>query len=484
MKSVTVDVIADDSIQNETIQSVQDEQQVNECRIEIKKSTKKRKVDDVYSRINGSSSSSKAGRGSIAGWTQCPYCDGAKVFALGRGIATHLHTVHTPWKPSKKEIKRRERIRQRIQRQFSSNEYPSQVISQLGIQYWNIHQNILKNEPQIQAEINQQKNNEKQINNLMKMYHYTPTDQELQDWKTKVQEIIEMLERTPKRQKLNKNMNRDGNPSSSYQDSLPPIMKAARDGNMAQLEKLITENNSNLLELKDRNGSTAEHWAAGSGHLHCLKYILLQQQQQQQHLNKQVNYQQKKFNIRKRRDGKTSLHYAARNGHNSCIHFLCQEYFSSNPDITSGDGTTPLHMACYGGHLSTIQLLIDTFKVNVYHKNDWGCTVFHWIAMTIQTNTDEVTKIINYLLSKTSVEFCCSTTNKQGHTALHKAAQKCNSHIIKCFYTLFEKQEKQSLQLKQSFAKPDNGNHIPSDIWIKIGGNPQFATWMKTTCHW
>ena len=483
MRSVIGDATEDDSIQNETIQSVKDGQQDKECEIDRNKN-KKRKIDDVYSRINNGSSS-KAGRGSIAGWTQCPYCGGAKVFALGRGIATHLHTVHTPWKPSKKEIKRRERIRQRLQRQYSSQDYPSQVISQLGTQYWNIYQKSLQQkESQTQPELNQSNNNNnKQTDNFLEMYHYTPTDQEIQDWNTKVQEIMEKLERTPKRQRINKNMDRDGNPSCSYQDSLPPIMKAARDGNLSQLKELITETNSNLLELKDRNGSTAEHWAAGSGHLHCLKYILLQQQKQQS-CNKQKNDQPTKFNVRKRRDGKTSLHYAARNGHNSCINFLCQEYFSSNIDITSGDGTTPLHMACYGGHLSTIQLLIDTFKVDVYHRNDWGCTVFHWIAMTIQTNKEEVTKIINYLLSKTSLEFCCSTTNKKGHTALHKAAQKCNSHIIKSFYTLFEKKETKLLQLQQSFAKPDNGNHIPSDIWISIGGNPQFAAWMKTTCQW
>ena len=45
------------------------------------------------------------GRGALAGWTRCPLCGrhSQKRFALGRGIATHLHAVHTPWKPGKVE---------------------------------------------------------------------------------------------------------------------------------------------------------------------------------------------------------------------------------------------------------------------------------------------------------------------------------------------------------------------------------------------
>ena len=73
----------------------------------LKTSGVKRKADSI-SRL-GETASSSSGRGSVTGWTTCPLCGrfSTKMFALGRGIATHLHAVHTPWKPGKIELKKR-----------------------------------------------------------------------------------------------------------------------------------------------------------------------------------------------------------------------------------------------------------------------------------------------------------------------------------------------------------------------------------------
>ena len=70
------------------------------------------KKSDAYARF---SVSSNQGRGSLTGWVQCPLCPlkSQKRFSGGRGIAAHLHAVHTPWKPpSQKELKRRRRQQQ------------------------------------------------------------------------------------------------------------------------------------------------------------------------------------------------------------------------------------------------------------------------------------------------------------------------------------------------------------------------------------
>ena len=91
---------------------------------------------DVYARC---SKGSTAGRGAIAGWTPCPLCCASslvsassntqaihelvssipnttkslKLFSHGRGLAAHLHAVHTPWKPGEAEVKRRKALLKR-----------------------------------------------------------------------------------------------------------------------------------------------------------------------------------------------------------------------------------------------------------------------------------------------------------------------------------------------------------------------------------
>ena len=108
-------------------------------------------VGDAYDRCR--TGGSAAGRGSVAGWTPCPLCasslrndlqsdDGkiiigastlsddsivaimlnlprttksVKLFTHGRGLAAHLHAVHTPWRPGKAELKRRRAWRKRME---------------------------------------------------------------------------------------------------------------------------------------------------------------------------------------------------------------------------------------------------------------------------------------------------------------------------------------------------------------------------------
>ena len=117
---------------------------------------------DVYARIH---SGSTAGRGSIAGWTPCPLCCGSqfkesisheqlkptyvpsnqsilstlsnlkhikstkstKLFSHGRGLAAHLHAVHTPWNPTKAELKRRQALRRRWENEHKRLRYNQAV---------------------------------------------------------------------------------------------------------------------------------------------------------------------------------------------------------------------------------------------------------------------------------------------------------------------------------------------------------------------
>merc|ERR1712238_407919 len=154
-----------------------------------------------------------------------------------------------------------------------------------------------------------------------------------------------------------------------------------------QDEKSVAPKDANnylrtLLNTSDRHKSIADHWAAGGGHLDCLRYLYeIRETLSDVVALKKQHKERQKPRIR-RRDGKTCLHYAARNGHVDCIRYLLKEqnqHTHHEVDEKSGDGTTPLHLACYGGHPETVKYLVETNGADVNENNDWGCSCSHWI---------------------------------------------------------------------------------------------------------
>ncbi len=230
---------------------------------------------------------------------------------------------------------------------------------------------------------------------------------------------------------------RNGSKIQSYKESLPPFIKAASDGNLDLLKDMIQrcqsyKNNDDkdhqgrthdniiqMINVKDRNGSIADHWCAGNGHLDCLKYIL-----ELRHLYNNNDLTRKNDSVshvhenkRRKRDGKTCLHYAARNGHDHIIDYLLDTTPTTTStsssstttttthnhhqrfevDTISNDSTTPLHLACYGGHASTIKLLITKYHADLLKVNSWKCGIGHWLAMTVQNNPVDVVKCLDLI---------------------------------------------------------------------------------------
>eukprot|EP00957_Ditylum_brightwellii_P028715 2168494-Ditylum_brightwellii.AAC.1 len=194
-----------------------------------------------------------------------------------------------------------------------------------------------------------------------------------------------------------------------------------------------------------------------------------------------------------KRSGKTSLHFAARYGHNHIIEFLLNDDPPPNPktshqshqkeeeevDIPSNDGTTPLHLACYGGHYNTVVLLIETYHADPTKVNDWGCSAAHWAAMSVCHDPSSV-QICHYLKHTHYVPF--TSTQKQNHTPLHKAAQRLNSFVIGWFYR--SKEDGGAGLTTEEFeyigqVKDYAGGNVASDIWIKMGGSEEFGLKMK-----
>ena len=464
----------------------------------------------------------------------------------------HLQQVHTPWKPGKAELSRRTRIRRRLQGashqifKMYNNPSVSDAIFldnpilkgmpkvQNGESREDYHTKILK------RELGSVWNRDGKLMPI----EWDPSVEEQKDWNIRLLEIVKQVEETAsvdsqdtktnvnhktvqsrekleeescsdnqpsKRQKLSSTneyiragLDRNGQKVQSYKDSLPDFLKAAAEGDLTQLQATVQECMQKcqsascasekapvqeLLETRDRNGSTAEHWAAGGGHLSCLKYlfqissrpICSATMQSDKDSSSKKDLETKK----RRRDGKTCLHYAARNGHDHIIKYICSSNHSNgNVDIPAGDGTTPLHLACYGGHLTTIQLLVDNYKADLHRVNEWGCGVGHWTAMSIHPEPSNVVMVLDYLQKNTdrrSFEVF-GAAQKQGHSAVHKACQKLNKHVIK--WLAKEAKNEWTAAQREKAGLPDTGKNNPSSIWRLCGGDESFAQWISDVCGW
>ena len=276
------------------------------------------------------------------------------------------------------------------------------------------------------------------------------------------------------------------NSVSSYRKSLPPLLAAAADGDAEKIQALLDEevNHSSLsnsekndrirrlLDQQDRNGSIAEHWAAGGGHLNCLRLL---HKYRDKITESGTDLTTPSNRRQRRRDGRTSLHFACKNGQDAVISYLLErrdKLAKSDVDIPTGDGTTPLHLACFSAHLSTVRLLIERYGADVQRQNDWGCGVAHWIAMSINPKRGEIMQICQYLRDTHNI--CFHERQKQGHSAVHKAAQKKNQEVIEWCHQSMNPVE------KEEAGKVDDGGNKPSDIWSSAGGESKFAGWMKS----
>jgi Ankyrin repeats (3 copies) len=439
---------------------------------------------------SGGTNANCSGRGRLSGWTTCPLCAGfsTKRYALGRGIASHLHAVHTPWNPGKIEKKKRRRLTEQRQP--------------------NIHQDSDRQRGTAGAEI---------------LLESTPPNQEaIDEWDTKVLKLVAELEEKARQSAIARSdftalhapfiqpgLDRNGQDTQDYRESLPPFLQAAANGDLTELramvrqriERVTEDNTSNLalsassdesvtfatsgcilelLDTRDRHLSCAEHWAAGGGHIECLQYLLKLRCDCRLALKEDVLLENGSKRSKRRRDGKTCLHYAARNGHLNCVKFLIEQLHHAVDDA-SGDGTTPFHMACFGGHFETAKCLIEN-GANALATNDWGCGAAHWIGMTRSKSESDV-RLLCRLLQSHGV--CFTTPQKQGHTPLHKAAQKLNDHVIEFMaLPVAEGGAGLSDEQKRLAGLPDQGGHTASEIWVSMGGDDKFGQRMKEEWGW
>ena len=106
------------------------------------------------------------------------------------------------------------------------------------------------------------------------------------------------------------------------------VLDAAKTGDLAFLEEAHADRVQTAI---DAHGCTALHWAAGSGHIECVKYLVSQNLDPSQ---KQTT------------NGRTPLHYAARNGRTAVCRLLIEVYQVQADALADAD-VTPFQLACW-----------------------------------------------------------------------------------------------------------------------------------------
>lgn len=407
----------------------------------------------------------------------------------------HLNEVHKPWKPLKAELARRERIRRKCsgivhrikQGKTTDSDRNDPLYRKLPNE---IDWSLWDTQTLLNALLRNVLGNVWDRDSKSRPICYDPTPKEVAEWGETVIQIARDLEAQSEKEELNTGVDRFGNVVKSYEQSLPPLLIAAKDGQLQVLKEFVNkareqsqgipdENVQKLVKSVDRNGSNAFHWAAGGGHLDCLKYLFsLTPMTSPTSFESSVTH--------RRRDGKTCMHYAARNGQNHIIDYLVKEKSAQIDmvNLMSGDGTTPLHLACFGGHLKTVQHLIEVHGANRFIVNEWGCGIGHWVAMTIQKDEAEVISILNYLReshSHSSFDLF-GLVQKQGHSSLHKAAQKLNKTVLK--WLIQEAKQNWTEDQRSIAGSKDVGGNTPVSIWRKMGGDEEFGDWLEIECSW
>ena len=226
-----------------------------------------------------------------------------------------------------------------------------------------------------------------------------------------------------------------------------------RDGDLLKLQKMVDQGKFDPVNAQDRNGSSPVLWAAGSGDLNILRYLI----QTCNCDSEQVQNGKRSFALR------TPLHWAARNGHIRAVQFLV-ETCNVSIDAMTKDGTTAFCWACWQGHLPVMKYLHES-GCNVHVTNNFGCNAVQWAAQ------GEVDIEGMSFLSSVNCDFFL--VNSNGHGVVHKAAQRGNAVLCEWLFS------EGNFLFDVRHVGPDTEQLCPSDL-AGIEGYGDLAAWLAT----
>ncbi|XP_005379857.1 PREDICTED: ankyrin repeat domain-containing protein 42 isoform X2 [Chinchilla lanigera] len=206
---------------------------------------------------------------------------------------------------------------------------------------------------------------------------------------------------------------------------LGSIHDAVRAGDIKQLSEIV-ESGANINEVDILHKFTPLHWAAHSGSLECLHWLLWHGADITQVTTR----------------GWTAAHIAAIRGQDACMQALIVN--GANLAAQDHRGCTPLHLAATHGHSFTLQIMLRSgVDPSVTDKRDWKPV--HYAAFHGRLGCLQL--LVRWGCGTEDVDF-------NGNLPVHLAAMEGHLH---CFKFLLSRMSN-SIQALKAFN--DNGENV------------------------
>ncbi|XP_039219866.1 ankyrin repeat domain-containing protein 42 isoform X1 [Crotalus tigris] len=248
------------------------------------------------------------------------------------------------------------------------------------------------------------------------------------------------------------------------------IHEAVKTGNIKQLDEMVTFGIS-INEVDPVYKFTPLHWAAHSGSLECLHWLLWH------------GADQTSVTVR----GWTAAHLAAIRGQDACMQAL--QLNAVNLGIPDDFGCTPAHLAATHGHSFTLQTILRSgVDVNASDKKDWkpihnaafygrlGCLQFvvRWGATLDEADKDGNLPVhlaameghlhcFKYLVSKMpTLVHALKARNDHGETPRDLAERFHKENILAYIDSLEEKED--TLDKEENLSFPGHDAAFRGDL--------------------
>ena len=152
------------------------------------------------------------------------------------------------------------------------------------------------------------------------------------------------------------------------------------------------------LHKPDKHGGLAAHWAAGSGHVDTLRWLVT-------HGGFDVESEGRPPSRRAEMQAprRRPLHYAARNGQINAVRYLLEEAHV-HPEPRARNGVTPLQLAVWQNWLDVARYLVEVHAADPRQVNDFACGAAHWIGTAPPTRAGDggvqLLPLARYLLER------------------------------------------------------------------------------------
>ena len=137
---------------------------------------------------------------------------------------------------------------------------------------------------------------------------------------------------------------------------MDPILRAALDGDLAEVQRLVEEDPARVNVTGGLFGRTPLLCASYKGHVAVVAYLLDQ--------GAVIDHQNTA--------GKTALHLACQLGHSEVARLLSDR--GADLTLTGQEGETPFLRACAEGHLDVVLYLMRRDPECIHHQNHFGST--------------------------------------------------------------------------------------------------------------